>query len=87
MLPCYEIVQACSAGNVKIVELLLEEGAEKDTLSRWNVSPFQEAVNNRSLTYSRFPVPVSNLSCPYTESLSRAGKVQSLSCSFNVRQT
>ncbi len=23
----------------------------KDTLSRWNVSPFEEAVNNRSFNY------------------------------------
>jgi hypothetical protein len=30
-----------------VVELLLEEGVDKDTLSRWGISPLEEAIQNR----------------------------------------
>ena len=43
-----KIVQASFQGSFKVAELLLEEGVRKDSLSRWNISPFEEAVNNRS---------------------------------------
>ncbi len=39
--------QACSKGNFRVVELLLDEGVNMDTLSRWNISPFQEALFSR----------------------------------------
>ncbi|EKX42392.1 hypothetical protein GUITHDRAFT_74026 [Guillardia theta CCMP2712] len=36
---------AASQGNYRVVELLLEEGAEKNQKDRWGNTPLQDAVN------------------------------------------
>jgi len=38
---------ACYEGSYKVVELLLDEGVEKDTKNRWNKTPLNEAMSNR----------------------------------------
>ncbi|EKX42415.1 hypothetical protein GUITHDRAFT_48639, partial [Guillardia theta CCMP2712] len=37
---------AASEGNYRVVELLLEEGAEKNQKDRWGNTPLQDAINN-----------------------------------------
>ena len=40
-------MQACYEGSYKVVELLLEEGVEKDTKNRWRNTPLEEAISSR----------------------------------------
>jgi ankyrin repeat protein len=40
-------LQASYEGSYKVVELLLEEGANKNTKNRWGQTPLQEAMENR----------------------------------------
>jgi hypothetical protein len=46
--------QACYEGSYKVVELLLEEGVEKDTKNRWRNTPLEEAISSR---YPRINLP------------------------------
>ena len=39
--------QACFEGNFKVVELLLDEGANKGVKNRWGQTPLREAILNR----------------------------------------
>lgn len=38
---------ACADGNYKMVEVLLEHGADKDVKDRWGSTPLWEAIHNR----------------------------------------
>ena len=42
------LCQACYEGSFKVVELLLDEGVDKNTKNRWNMTPLNEAMSNRS---------------------------------------
>ncbi|EKX38332.1 hypothetical protein GUITHDRAFT_54093, partial [Guillardia theta CCMP2712] len=41
---------ACAEGNYKIVEMLLNYGADKNCKDRWGNTPLQEAINNKHAT-------------------------------------
>ena len=43
------LFKASFEGSYKVVELLLEEGAEKNTKNRWGQTPLQEAMENRQV--------------------------------------
>ena len=44
--------QACFEGSYKVVEMLLEEGAFKNSKNRWGHTPLSEAMQNRYLQCS-----------------------------------
>ena len=46
-------LQASFEGSYKVVELLLEEGADKNTKNRWGQTPLQEAMENRLTASAR----------------------------------
>ncbi|EKX53123.1 hypothetical protein GUITHDRAFT_41816, partial [Guillardia theta CCMP2712] len=40
---------ACAEGNYRMVEILLNNGAEKDLKDRWGQTPLQTAINHKQL--------------------------------------
>jgi hypothetical protein len=46
----FRVKQACYEGSYKVVELLLEEGVDKDTKNRWRNTPLEEAISSRQFT-------------------------------------
>jgi hypothetical protein len=43
----FHFSQACREGSYKVVELLIEEGVDKDTKNRWGNTPLDEAISTR----------------------------------------